>query len=151
MARVTRRFDCPPDAVFDVLADGWLFVAWVVGAARCRSVDASWPAEGAVIHHSFGVWPVLTNDTTSSLEWDRGRRAVFQARGWPLGEARVALDVRPSGDGCVVRITEYPERGPGRAIRWAIEPFLLIRNIETLRRLRDLAEGGAASPAVTGR
>jgi hypothetical protein len=137
--------------VFDVLADGWLFVAWVVGAARCRSVDDTWPAVDARIHHSFGVWPVLLNDTTSSLEWDRGHRAVFQARGWPLGEARVAIDVRPSGDGCLVRIIEYPERGPGRLIRWALEPFLFIRNIETLRRLRELSEGRAGTPYVNGR
>lgn len=141
MARVTRKFDCPPEAVFDVLADGWLYVAWVVGAARCRAVEPAWPAEGARIHHSFGVWPVLLNDSTTSLEWTPSRRAVFQARGWPLGEARVAIDVRPSGDGCVVRLTEYPEQGPGRALRWLLEPALFIRNVETMRRLRDMAVG----------
>lgn len=141
MARVTRRFDCPPDAVFDVLGDGWLFVAWVVGAARCRDVDTAWPAEGARIHHSFGVWPALIDDTTTCREWIPGERAVFQARGWPLGEARVALDVRPSGTGSVVRITEYPERGPGAWIRPLLEPLLFVRNVETLRRLREVSEG----------
>lgn len=141
MAHVTRRFDCPPEAVFDVLADGWLFVAWVVGAARCRDVERSWPAEGARIHHSFGVWPVLIDDTTTSLEWSAPRRAVFQARGWPLGEARVAIEVKPSGGGSVVRITEYPTHGPGRLVRALLEPLIWIRNVETLRRLREIAEG----------
>ncbi|MBE7163359.1 MAG: SRPBCC family protein [Williamsia herbipolensis] len=141
MARVTRRFDCPPDAVFDVLADGWLFVAWVVGTARCRDVEQHWPSVGARIHHSFGVWPALIDDTTTSLEWAPGRRAVFEARGWPLGEARVEIDVRASGTGSVVRITEYPVRGPGRLLRPLLEPFLFVRNVETLRRLREIVEG----------
>ena len=52
----------PPQAVFAVLADGWLFSSWVVGAARGRAVDAGWPKPGARIHHSFGVWPVMVTD-----------------------------------------------------------------------------------------
>ena len=29
----------PPSAVWAVLADGWLYPVWVVGAARMREVD----------------------------------------------------------------------------------------------------------------
>ena len=43
--------------VFAVLSNGWLYPSWVVGASRIRAVEAAWPAEGAKIHHSFGIYP----------------------------------------------------------------------------------------------
>ena len=33
-----RVLSCSPEDVFDVLADGWLFPTWVVGASRMRNV-----------------------------------------------------------------------------------------------------------------
>ena len=114
MAINHRTMSCPPESVFAVLADGWLYPSWVVGASRMRDVDPAWPTAGSVIYHSVGVWPALIDDTTSVLEWDPPRHALFKARGWPLGEAHVALDVKARGDGCVVRITEDATAGPGR-------------------------------------
>ena len=54
MSTNVRVLTCHPDAVFRVLADGWLFPAWVVGASRMRDVDEQWPVPGAKLHHSFG-------------------------------------------------------------------------------------------------
>ncbi|MFZ8286720.1 SRPBCC family protein, partial [Staphylococcus aureus] len=73
MARNVRLFHCPPEAVFDVLANGWLYPLWVVGASRMRDVADEWPSEGAELHHSFGSWPVLVNDTTVLRVWDPPR------------------------------------------------------------------------------
>jgi len=137
-----REMDCTPEDVFRVLADGWLFPTWVVGASRMRDVDAAWPAVGSKLQHSFGVWPALINDETTVLEYDPPRLLVIQPSGWPLGEARVTLEVKPRGEGCVVRITEDAVRGPGS---WVPAPVLdaplFIRNVETLRRLAFIAEG----------
>ena len=36
---VTRDVDAPGQAVWDVLADGWSYATWVVGASRVRDVD----------------------------------------------------------------------------------------------------------------
>lgn len=142
MSQNVRRFACPPQAVFEVLSDGWLYPVWVVGATRMRAVDASWPEEGARLHHSIGVWPFVIDDSTSSRQWAPPRRAAFRARGWPIGEADVVIEVLPSGPGCLVRITERPAEGPGRFVpRFIREPMLRIRNRETLRRLSHLAEG----------
>ena len=58
---VSRDVDAPAQAVWDVLADGWDYATWVVGASRVRDVDRTWPAEGSRIHHSFGLWPVVVN------------------------------------------------------------------------------------------
>ena len=68
MSRVTRTVLAVPDQVWGVLADGWLYPLWVVGASRMREVDDHWPAVGARLHHSVGAWPALIDDTTSVLE-----------------------------------------------------------------------------------
>lgn len=146
MVTVTRRLQCPADAVLDVLSDGWSYATWVVGTSRIRGVDASWPRPGARIAHSAGLWPAVVDDVTVALAWDRPRgRLELQARGWPAGEARVLLRVRPERDGCVVRLDEDAVRGPGvlvpRALRAAV---LLPRNRETLNRLAMLAERRSA-------
>ncbi|MBC7723539.1 MAG: SRPBCC family protein [Burkholderiaceae bacterium] len=144
MDAISRLMACPPEAVFRVLEDGWLYPTWVVGASRMRDVDDDWPAVGARIHHSVGVWPALIDDTTSVTEWDAPRHARFRARGWPMGEAFVQLDVKPRGAGCVVRIAEDAVRGPGAIVpKFLRQAGIRFRNRETLARLAYLAEGGA--------
>jgi hypothetical protein len=139
-----RVLRCAPEDVFAVIADGWLFPSWVVGASRMREVDDAWPAVGSELHHSFGVWPAVIDDTTVSIEWDPPRRAVMKARGWPIGEALVTLDLKPRGDDTVVRIQEEAVAGPGSLIPAPLlDVPLYIRNAETLHRLAYLAEGRA--------
>jgi uncharacterized protein YndB with AHSA1/START domain len=139
-----RRVSASPEQVFGVLADGWLYPTWVVGASRMRTVDSTWPAVEARLHHSVGVWPLLLNDETRILEWQPPRRAVMEAKGWPFGTATVELEVTPHGSGCTVRITENPRRGPGVLVPKPLrDPLIKIRNTETLRRLAFLAEGDA--------
>ncbi|WP_367651795.1 SRPBCC family protein [Curtobacterium sp. MCPF17_052] len=115
MAKNVRIIHCTPEEVFDVLRDGWLYPTWVVGASRMRGEDPGWPAVGTKLHHSFGVWPLVINDTTSVLEYDEPRRMVIQARGWPVGggprrgRGRTApprLPCHPAGE---------PREGPGDA------------------------------------
>ena len=142
MARNVRVLHCPPEAVFRVLEDGWLYPAWVVGATRMRDVDATWPEAGGRLHHSVGVWPTLIDDQTASLEWNPPHRMVMQAKGCPIGEARVTIDVKPRGEGCVVRIQEHAHTGPAKLVPRPIADALLRwRNAETLHRLAYLAEG----------
>ncbi|MBF4629923.1 SRPBCC family protein [Clavibacter michiganensis subsp. phaseoli] len=145
MSVTRRRMQCSPSDVAEVVADGWLFPAWVVGASRMRAVDDAWPAVGSQLHHSFGSWPVLIDDATTMLEWDPPRRMVMQPKGWPIGEARVTLEMRTLPDGCEVRMTEEAVRGPGRLVPAPVMDLLLhARNVETLRRLAYLAEGRRA-------
>lgn len=145
MAVNSRTIAAPPESVFAVLANGWLYPVWVVGASRMRAVDDHWPSVGARMHHSVGVWPALIDDSTSLLEWDPPRRAVLQARLWPVGEATVTLEVTPADDGCLVTITEVPSSGPLAALpRPAADVPIKVRNVETLERLAYLAEGRAS-------
>lgn len=142
MSRNVRVLQCTPEAVFRVLGDGWLFPAWVVGASRMREVDDAWPHEGSRLHHSFGVWPAVIDDETVVERFDPPHRIVMRPKGWPLGEARVTIDVKPQGERTVVRIQEEAIAGPGRFIpKPLMELLLYVRNRETLHRLAYLAEG----------
>jgi len=139
---VERRLKCSPEKVFAVLQDGWLYPLWVVGASRMRSVDEGWPAPGTKLHHSFGAWPLLINDTTEVLEMQPGRRLVLEARGWPIGSARVEITVEAAGDGSLVSIAEDVSDGPARLVPQPLRVAGIDgRNHETLRRLALLAEG----------
>ncbi|GAA0956817.1 SRPBCC family protein [Frigoribacterium faeni] len=142
MSTDQRFIEASPDDVFAVFADGWSFPSWVVGSSRIRDVDESWPSLEARISHSFGVWPAVIDDTTSIVEWDPPRRVVLLARGWPMGEARVAFTVRPRTGGCHVTMVEDAVSGPGAVVpRPLMDIPLGIRNRETLQRLAWLAEG----------
>lgn len=150
MIEVRRTTSATPEAVFAVLANGWLFPSWVVGASRMRAVDQNWPAVGAQLHHSFGVWPGVIDDTTEVLENQAPHRLVLQPRGWPLGEARVDVRIDAWALGAMLTITEDAVKGPGRLVPSALrQAAIALRNRETLRRLCFLAEGGAGQDGDT--
>jgi len=150
MSTNVRVLQCSPDDVFRVLADGWLYPCWVVGASRMREVDEAWPQVGSRLHHSFGAWPALIDDATIVEAYEPPRRMVVRAKGWPIGEARVTIDVKPRGHASVVRIQEEAVAGPGRLIPTPLLDFgLHWRNTETLHRLAYLAEGMADPPQPT--
>jgi uncharacterized protein YndB with AHSA1/START domain len=135
----------PPADVFAVLADGWLYPSWVVGASRMRAVEDAWPAAGSKLHHSVGLWPFLIDDETVVLECEPGRRLLLQAKGWPAGEATAEIVLHPTADGGTeVVMREEATRGPGKFVPGAVQgPIVGVRNRETLRRLAFLAEGHA--------
>src|SRR5690606_38985043 len=92
------------------------------------------------LYHSVGVWPMLINDSTTCEVWDPPHRAVLTARGWPLGEARVTIEVKPHSEGALVRMREEAVSGPAALLRPITHLLLRWRNIETLHRLAYLAE-----------
>src|SRR4051812_17800504 len=112
MTENQRTIHASADAVWDVLSDGWLYPLWVVGATRMRDVDAAWPEPGARLHHSAGVWPVIVNDETAVVAAEPARRLELRAKGWPLGEADVVIELEPLGDDTHVTIHEDAATGP---------------------------------------
>ncbi|MCR6483790.1 SRPBCC family protein [Amycolatopsis sp. OK19-0408] len=143
MTEVSRVIDVPPDAVFEVLADGWLYAGWVVGSSHIRDVDLAWPDVGSRIHHSVGPWPVHVQDETVVTAVERGLSLSLEARGWPLGAAAVGITLVPHGEsGTLVRMTEHIVRGPGKVLPAPLQALLVKpRNTESLARLADLATG----------
>jgi hypothetical protein len=144
MSTVTQVFNSPASDVWKVIADGWLYSGWVVGASRIRSVDAHWPQVDARLHHSVGAWPLVINDSTRVTAVDPGRSLELMARGWPLGEAKVVITLEDRGTQCRVSMAEDAVRGPGLAVPKVVrDPLISVRNRETLRRLELMAAGGA--------
>jgi uncharacterized protein YndB with AHSA1/START domain len=144
MSVTTRTIDTTPERVWDVLADGWLYPLWVVGATRMRDVDRNWPEVGARLHHSAGVWPAVVDDTTEVLEVVPGSMLRLRARGWPAGEAEVVITLSAQGAGTRVELREDAVSGPGRLLPSAVrQPAIHVRNVEALQRLAAIAEGRA--------
>ena len=130
-----------PERVWEVLADGWLYPLWVVGAARMRRVDPGWPEAGTRIHHSVGLWPLLINDHTEVLEVRTGEFLHLRARAWPIGAAEIMITLRPNGDYTDITLEEKATSGPGALLPPPIEGLSLRwRNSEALHRLASIAE-----------
>jgi len=139
---VTQSVSTSADRVFAVLADGWLYPLWVVGATHMRDVDSGWPAVGTRIHHSVGPWPLNVRDVTTVVAVEPGRMLELDARVWPTGTARVRLILTPEGDSQTqVTMGEVFDRGPARHLPMKVQAALMRpRNIESLRRLTAIAE-----------
>ena len=142
MVEVRRTTSAPAEAVWDVLADGWRYPSWVVGAARVRAVDVTWPAAGAKLHHSVGAWPMLRDDVTWVDSVRPGRGLVLCGRILPLGVARIEFVLEPARDGgCEIVMREDVASGPARLLPPPVRAGLIVpRNRETTKRLIYLAE-----------
>lgn len=129
------------DAVWSVLADGWTYPLWVVGATHMREVDPGWPAVGSRLHHSVGVWPLTFEDKTEVEHAEPGLRLVLRAHAWPAGSARIELLLEPTLHGTRVTIVEGAVTGPGQYVPARLQGILLgPRNLESLQRLRAVVE-----------
>jgi hypothetical protein len=141
MSSTKRILEASPSVVWDVLADGWLYPLWVVGASRMREVDRNWPEAGSKLHHSVGAWPLLINDTTEVTESRHDQLLGLRGRGWPAGEVDIEIRLRPVGGGTEVVIEEDAAAGPGLLIPEPVRGLSFRwRNVETLRRLAYVAE-----------
>src|SRR3954447_23565477 len=141
MACTDILIDASPEDVFAIFADGNTYSEWVVGTKRIRDVDDTWPAPGALLHHSVGVGPITLDDTTEVIECEAPYRLVLEARVRPTGTARVVLQMTVDGSRTRVQMEEAPVAGPARFLRWWIAaPLIDRRNNRALARLKDMVE-----------
>jgi hypothetical protein len=138
---VERLIAATRQQVWNVIADGWTYSQWVVGNTRMRAVDPSWPAPGATIHHTIGIWPVVLNDETKVESSIPTEEIVLLAKGRPFGKARITLRLRDADGGCCVEMAELPVGGPLNLVpRRLALAAAYPRNRECLARLAALAE-----------
>lgn len=141
MATNERTIKATAGAVWDVLADGWLYPLWVVGASRMREVDDGWPAVGTRLHHSVGTWPLLIDDTTEVVDVTPGASLTLHARAQPSGTAQVTIRLEAVGAETRVVIEEDAVSGPALLVPKPVRDLSLTwRNVESLRRLAYVAE-----------
>jgi uncharacterized protein YndB with AHSA1/START domain len=137
----TRTIGASAEEIFQVLADGWSYGGWVVGAAHVRDVDPDWPAVGSRLHHRVGPWPVSLDDSTRVVAVEPARLLELDARAWPVGAARIRVTLEPvDADRTRVRMAEHLTSPKARHIPQALQDLALVpRNRECLARLDDLA------------
>lgn len=129
------------EQVWKVLADGWSYATWVVGASRIRAVDENWPAAGSRIHHSVGLWPLVLSDHTRSVSMHEGRELSLEARALPFGTAAITMRLHPQSTGCRIEMIEHALTPPFSLVPDSIQHALVHpRNLEAVRRLALLAE-----------
>lgn len=141
MGRNTTWIDAPPEQVFGVLSDPFTYDDWVVGTTQIRDADEDWPATGTKLHHTVGFPPLGTNDYTQVISVTTDRRLELDAVARPFGRAKVELTLEPAGMGTKLTIVEDPSgwTAPLR-LNPAVHALIRLRNTETLRRLKKIAE-----------
>lgn len=159
--------EAPPATVWEVLADPPTYEEWVVGNKAIRDYDPAWPAPGTEFHHKVGFGPVAVNDKTVSLEATppslaapaasvggttvpRGR-LVMNVRALPAGHGIVTFELTENAGGTTVRMEELPAGGPAKLVAPVLDPLIKLRNVETLRRLKRVAEKRHRAPLPPGR
>lgn len=147
-----RTFPFPIDAVWATLTEGHRYCEWVVGTRDIRDVDDGFPDKGKRLHYTAGVGPFQHDGHTEVLTVTPGESLELEAHAWPLGTAKIRLDLTAKGDrATLVTIHEEPEQGVGRTLHNPLVDLALkARNVETLRRLeRAVSKGSAVDAPVS--
>ncbi|MEA2304402.1 MAG: hypothetical protein QOH43_1682 [Solirubrobacteraceae bacterium] len=151
MARNTIEVATTPQQVFAVLADAAAYGEWVVGSKEVRDVDPDFPAVGTRFHHTVGPGgPLRIKDHSQVLESDPPNKLVLRARARPLGTANVVLELEGIDGGTRVTIDESAGDLLSRLTSFnpLVDPLVKLRNAESLRRLKRIAERRAAGAAA---
>jgi uncharacterized protein YndB with AHSA1/START domain len=147
MARSEHLIHAPPETVFGVLSDPRSYAYWVVGSEEIRDADVTWPAPGSRFHHTVKIGPVRLKDHSEVEDMRPGRFLQLRVKGRPLGTARVKLELERVDDGTHITMIEDPA-DTATALLFNPLTHLLVRarNVRSLDRLAELAEGRAAIP-----
>ncbi len=147
MASTERTMQATPEQIWAVLADARSYEHWVVGAKDIREADGTWPEPGSALQHTSGFGPLELKDNTKVLEAEPPRHIVLEARGRPLGIARIEITLEPAGSATKVTMVEHVVRPPAaRTMNTVLKPLIHSRNVETLRRLEEQAQRQVDAP-----
>ncbi|WP_395576456.1 SRPBCC family protein [Streptomyces sp. BK79] len=144
MAVRHRLVQASPAAVWDVLANGDLYVEWVVGPSEVTPKSGQWPQVGATIAYEVRLGPLRLNNESVVRRCEEGSVLELEAKAGRLGTGRIAIELRPWGENCLVIVDEHPLRGPGGLVHnAAVEALIQVRHRAMLARLAKLCEAQA--------
>ncbi|CAL9650144.1 SRPBCC family protein [Streptomyces sp. Tu 3180] len=145
MAVRHRLIHTSPQTVWAVLADGSRYAEWVVGTSSSEPVRGQWPQLGAAIRYEVRLGPARLSNETVVRRCEPGEALELEAKAGPLGTARVAIEVRPWGEECLVFVDEHPLQGAGGTMHnVAVDVLIQLRHRAMLARLAKLCEAEAA-------
>jgi len=140
-----RLIRTSPQIVWSVLADGSRYAQWVVGTETTEPEHGHWPDLGAAIRYTVRLGPVQLANTTVVRRCVHGEQLELEARAGMLGTARIAIELRPWGNHCLVIVDEHPLHGIGGTLHnVAVDAFIQLRHRAMLARLAELCEEVAA-------
>ncbi|MFJ4621263.1 SRPBCC family protein [Streptomyces sp. NPDC088812] len=141
MAVRHRLVKTDPATVWAVLADGRRYADWVVGTSDSYPVSGEWPRTGAAIRYEIRLGPLRLTNETVVRRCEEGTCLELEARAGALGTARIAVELRPWGEHCLVIVDEHPLQGAGGAVHnAAVEALIQIRHRAMLARLARVCE-----------
>lgn len=135
-----------PGTVWAVLADGTRYADWVVGTSSSRPLRGRWPQTDAAIGYEVRIGPVALSNETVVRRCEEGTLLELEAKAGWLGTARIAIELRPWGDDCLVIVDEHPLRGAGGLLHnVGTEAMIQLRHRAMLARLARLCEAEGRS------
>jgi len=147
MARNEISIAAAPEDVFSVLSDPRSYSHWVVGSREVRASDEAWPERGTAFDHTVGTGPLGLKDHTVVEEVDPPHLLRLRARARPLPSATVTLRLVREAEGTRFTMIEEPAFPLGSlAIGPLGHAIIRVRNAESLRRLKRLAEAREEVP-----
>lgn len=139
--------DVPAESVFAVLSDPRSFARWVVGSREIRRADPDWPTVGTAFDHKVGLWPFTLSDKSEVVEANPPDQLKLLVQARPFSKAHVTLRLRPVARGTRVEMDEVAADARSMLLfNPFTDPLIRIRNRESLRRLKALAEGKEPIP-----
>jgi hypothetical protein len=145
-----RLIKVSPKTVWAVLADGGRYAEWVVGTASSEPVRGQWPQVGSAIGFEVRLGPLRLTNETVVRHCEEGSELELEAHAGVLGTARIAIELRPWGEHCLVIVDEHPLRGAGGLFHnVGFEALIQLRHRAMLARLARVCEepGGSGRPA----
>lgn len=140
MAENTIWVPASPAACWAVVADPRSYAFWVVGSDRVHGVEGDWPSVGATFHHAQGSAPLRLNDTTTVIACEPPRLLRLEVRARPVFVGIVTLTFTPKDDGTTISLGERAVGGlVGIPPAFTTDPFIRLRNAESVRRLSAMA------------
>jgi len=141
VARNEAFIAAPPSRVYEVLSDPSCYGEWVVGSREIRSADADWPAVGTRFEHTSGPPLVGSKDETRVIDTLAPVMLELHAQARPYPGAHVTMYLQPDRDGTRVTMIEDPASPVLNVLIGPLGHGLIkLRNVESLRRLKAIAE-----------
>ena len=141
MARNETFIAAPPSRVYEVLSNPEHYGEWVVGSREIRSADSDWPAVGTRFRHASGPPVIGSEDDTTVTNTLAPVMLELHAQVRPYPGADVIMYLQPDADGTRVTMIEDPASAVLNVLIGPVGHGLIkLRNVESLRRLKELAE-----------
>jgi hypothetical protein len=115
----------------------------VVGTSQSEPVRGQWPHKDAAIRFQvpLGPGPLKLVNETVVRPCEEGGDLELEVHAGPLGTARIAIELRPWGEHCLVIVDEHPLQGAGgRLHNIGFDALIQLRHRTMLGRLARLCE-----------